>query len=29
MTIPDGEHQRQHNFHYLNLDQGYREFEKK
>ncbi len=25
MTIPDGDHQRQHNFHVLDLDQPYRE----
>ena len=26
MTIPDGDHQRQHNFHYLNLDQPYKDY---
>ena len=26
MTIPDGEHQRQHNFHVLDFDRSYREF---
>lgn len=26
MVIPDGEHQRQHNFNYLNLEQAYREY---
>ena len=25
MTIPDGEHQRQHNFHYLDLDHSYKD----
>ena len=25
MTIPDGEHQRQHNFHVLDFDRSYRE----
>ncbi len=26
MTIPDGNHQRQHNFHYLDLEKPYREY---
>ena len=28
MTIPDGEHQRQHNFHFLDLEKSYREKQK-
>ena len=27
MTIPDGNHQRQHNFHYLDLEQSYKNLE--
>ena len=26
MTIPDGDHQRQHNFHYLNLEEPYKNY---
>jgi len=29
MTIPDGNHQRQHNFHYLDLEKPYREYARK
>jgi lipopolysaccharide cholinephosphotransferase len=26
MTIPDGDHQRQHNFHYLDLEKPYKTY---
>jgi lipopolysaccharide cholinephosphotransferase len=26
MTIPDGNHQRQHNFHYLDLEKSYKNY---
>ena len=29
MKIPDGEHQRQHNFHILDLEHPYREYKEK